>query len=231
MIKVIDIKEDIMKEDRHLAAGTRLRLRAAGTFMINVMGSPGSGKTSLLIRLISGAKATRRIAVIEGDVDSTIDAEAVFQAGAEAVQIRTGGFCHLDSAMVSWALDKLGPEKFDFIFVENIGNLICPAEHDVGAFVNIVLLSVPEGQDKPWKYPGVFRKADAVVINKIDNPDFGDFDMPALRGRLELLHPGVRVFPLSARTGTGVSALGSWLDEGRTETFSLSGREEAEKRP
>lgn len=215
MIRVIDVREEILLENRETAEAIRRRLRKAGAFLVNIMGSPGAGKTSLLLRLIPELGKTLKPAVIEGDVDSTIDAEAVSGAGAQAVQIRTGGFCHLDAAMVSRALDELDPEKFDLIFVENIGNLICPAEHDIGAFLNIVLLSVPEGQDKPWKYPGVFRKADGVVIGKIDYPDFAAFDLAALRERLEFLHPGVEVFPLSARTGEGITGLCEWIQDRR----------------
>lgn len=210
-IKLIDIKEEVLAEERGLAESIRARLRARGLTLVNLMSSPGSGKTSLILRSVARLRDAYRIAVIEGDIDSAVDAERVARDGTPAVQIRTGGSCHLSPAMVEKGLASLPLDALDLVFLENIGNLICPAECDTGATLDIAIVSIPEGDDKPLKYPLVFRMADAVVVNKIDVADRFDFDPAAFRRSLRRLNPGAPVFDVSCATGAGIGAWCDWL--------------------
>jgi len=210
-IKLIDIKEEVLAEERGLAESIRSRLRARGLALVNLMSSPGSGKTSLILRSVPALRDEFRIAVIEGDIDSAVDAERVARGGTPAVQIRTGGSCHLSPAMVEKGLASLPLEALDLIFLENIGNLICPAECDTGATLDIAIVSIPEGDDKPLKYPLVFRMADAVVVNKTDVADRFDFDTAAFRGTLRRLNPDAPVFEVSCATGAGIDTWCDWL--------------------
>jgi len=190
--------------------------------MVNVMASPGAGKTSLILRGIEKLRDRYRIAVIEADLDSTVDADKITAVGLPAVQIETGGFCHVDSKMVQAALREIDPASLDLIFLENVGNLICPAQSDTGAHINVAILSVPEGDDKPLKYPVMFRAVDAVLLNKIDFLPVTDFDPAAARERIGVLNARAPVFEVSCRTAAGIDEWVSWLVT-RIETIRKSG--------
>ena len=210
-VKLIKIKEEILSENRDLAGVVRSRLDTQKTAMCNIMASPGGGKTSLILRTIEAIAGGMNVAVIEADIDSTVDSEKVAQTGTQAVQIETGGFCHVDAAMVERALESLDVDNLDLVFVENVGNLVCTAESDTGAHVNVVILSVPEGDDKPLKYPNIFTVADAVVVNKIDYLELADFDLAAFRRHVAQLNTHAPIFEVSCRTGEGISEWVSWL--------------------
>jgi len=212
-VRLIDIKSEILSENKNLANEIRGNLEREKTYMLNLMSSPGSGKTSLILKAIDELREELRIAVIEADIDSMVDSEKVAAHGVSAVQIRTGGFCHVDAAMVEKALESMDLAAFDLIFLENVGNLVCPAECDTGATSNAMILSVPEGDDKPLKYPLMFTVCDVLVVNKIDYPDYVDFNREALRERVCSLNPRMRIFEMSCRTGKGLHAWTSWLKE------------------
>ncbi|MGW8265849.1 MAG: hydrogenase nickel incorporation protein HypB [Longimicrobiales bacterium] len=212
-VTLINIKEEILSENRELAHQLRVSLRDRGVFLMNLMSSPGSGKTSLILGVLEHLREDFRMAVIEGDVDSAVDAERISREGFPAVQIRTGGSCHLSAAMVEKGLRALPLESFDLLFLENIGNLICPAGSDTGAHLNVALVSIPEGDDKPLKYPLIFRTSDAFVVNKIDVMDHFDFDMGAFRERVRRLNPDAPVFEVSCKTGEGIERWSRWLKE------------------
>ena len=212
-ITLIKIKEEILSENKELADQLRERLDEKGVFLVNFMSSPGSGKTSLIVRSLNHLGSTYRIAVIEGDVDSAVDAERVAQEGVPAVQIQTGGSCHLTAAMVDKGLGALSLDSIDLLFLENIGNLICPVGSDTGAHLNVALLSVPEGDDKPLKYPRIFQTADAFVVNKTDVLDHFDFDLGVFRDRVRRLNPEAPVFEVSCKTGQGIDLWCRWLRE------------------
>lgn len=212
-IRLIEVREEILSDNRQLADEIRQNLLREGVFMLNLMASPGSGKTSLILETIRRLRHECRIAVIEGDIDSTVDAEKVAALGISAVQLRTGGACHLDAPMIRMALDGMDLSTIDLLLIENVGNLVCPAEFDTGAQSRAMILSVPEGDDKPLKYPLMFSVCDALMVNKIDYlPDPG-FSMAALRERVLKLNPGIRIFTGSCRTGEGLDAWASWLRE------------------
>lgn len=208
MTKVISVFENILSANDEVANDNRALLNQAGVFALNVMASPGAGKTSLIEKTIAGLRASLRIGVVEGDLASSIDADRVEAAGAAAVQINTGGNCHLDAVMLKTALPHLALADLDLLIVENVGNLICPSNFKLGTHRNILIASIPEGADKPYKYPGMYRGVDAVVLNKIDLLPYVPFDMDYFRRGVEILNPGVEVFPLSCRTDEG---LGTWL--------------------
>ena len=208
---LINIKEEILAQNRELADELRGWLRDQGIFLVNLMSSPGSGKTSLILRTLEELRAGSRMAVIEGDVDSAVDAERVAQEGFPAVQIKTGGSCHLTAAMVERGLKALDLAKLDLLFLENIGNLICPAGSDTGAHLNVALSSIPEGDDKPLKYPKIFQTSDAFVVNKTDVEEHFDFDMEAFLRRIRRLNAEAPVFEVSCKTGDGVAAWCDWL--------------------
>jgi hydrogenase nickel incorporation protein HypB len=212
-VKLIDIKEEILAANKELATQLRARLDGLGVFLVNFMSSPGSGKTSLILQTLHHLSNDYRIAVIEGDVDSAVDAERVAAEGFQAVQIRTGGSCHLTAAMVDKGLGALPLDTLDLLFLENIGNLICPVGSDTGAHLNVALLSVPEGDDKPLKYPRIFQTAQAFIVNKIDVVDHFDFDMEAFKRRMQRLNPSAPIFPVSCKTGEGVRPWCQWLRE------------------
>ncbi len=216
-VTLINIKEEVLAENKGLAEVLRKRLREQGVFLVNLMSSPGSGKTSLIVRSLAELKARYRMAVIEGDVDSAVDAERIAREGFTAVQIKTGGSCHLNAAMVEKGLAALALDSLDLLFLENIGNLICPAGSDTGAHLNVALLSVPEGDDKPLKYPLIFRTSDVLLVNKTDVTEHFDFDMDAFKARVRRLNPDAPVFEVSCKTGQGIAAWCRWL-EGRVET-------------
>jgi len=210
-IKYIDLKQQILDRNTNMAGELRGQLRSKGAFLINLMSSPGSGKTSLLLQTIKNLQARVKIGVIEGDIESLVDSEKIVAQGIPAVQLRTGGSCHLDAAMVSTALAELDLEKLDLIFVENIGNLVCPASFDIGEEKKVMILSVPEGDDKILKYPMMFSVVDALIINKTDYLSLSDFDMNALRTRMQQTNPGAAIFEISCKTGDGVDEWCDWL--------------------
>jgi hydrogenase nickel incorporation protein HypB len=206
-IRLIEVKEAILADNVKLAADMRERLGKTRTMLLNLMSSPGSGKTSLILRTLEGLKDALRLGVI----DSTVDAEKVAGQGIPAVQLRTGGFCHLDATMVAKGLDAFDLNKLDLIIIENIGNLVCPAEFDTGAHKNVMILSVPEGDDKPIKYPLMFSVCDVLLVNKIDYLSLSDFDRVILKKRVLSLNPAIRIFEISCKTGEGIGAWIDWL--------------------
>ena len=212
-VKLIKVRESIQADNDQLALDLRQDLRAEKTLLINLMSSPGAGKTSLLLQTTGRLKDDYRMAVIEADIDSTVDAERLADSGVEAIQLQTNGFCHLDVVMVQQGLDSLDTHVLDIIFIENVGNLVCPAEFDTGAALDVMILSVPEGDDKPLKYPLMFSKCDALIVNKTDflGTPLTDFDLELLEKRVRKLNGKIRMFPLSSRTGEGVEAWTDWL--------------------
>jgi len=219
-IRLIEVKEEILADNIKLAAEVRERLRKTKTMLLNLMSSPGSGKTSLILRTIEGLKGSLRLGVIEADIDSTVDAEKVASRNIPAIQLRTGGFCHLDATMVTKGIDAMAVNEFDLIIIENVGNLVCPAEFDTGAHKNVMILSVPEGDDKPLKYPLMFSICDLLVVNKIDYLSLSDFDMAALRGRVLALNPRITILEVSCKTGVGIE---SWIDWLKAEVAAFKG--------
>jgi hydrogenase nickel incorporation protein HypB len=212
-VRLIEVKEEILADNIKQAADIREQLRGKKTMLLNLMSSPGSGKTSLILRTIEGLKGTLNLGVIEADIDSTVDAEKVAARGIPAIQLRTGGFCHLDAAMVKQGIDGLAVDGLDLVIIENVGNLVCPAEFDTGAHKNVMILSVPEGDDKPLKYPLMFSICDVLLVNKMDYLPLSDFDMPALRKRVRTLNPGIRIMEISCKTGEGIDQWTHWLKE------------------
>ena len=210
-VRLIEVKEDILADNRHLADKLRAQLKSNRTYLLNLMSSPGAGKTSLIMKTIEQLQKRYRIGVIEADIDSMVDAEKVAAIGVKAVQLRTGGFCHLDATMVASGLAAFDLSAFDLIIIENVGNLVCPAEFDTGATHNAMILSVPEGDDKPLKYPLMFSVSQALLVNKIDYLGLSDFDMAALKERVKRLNPGIVVFEVSCKTGDGIEAWSEWL--------------------
>ncbi len=214
MTQRITVVEKILSANDRLAEQNRARLDAARVLGLNVLASPGAGKTSLIVRTIQALSSSLRIAVIEGDTAPvTIDSDKVSAAGAAAVQVNTGGECHLDAVMVANAFSALSLEGLDLLMVENVGNLICPAAFALGTHLTVLVASVPEGADKPYKYPGIYRGLDALILNKIDLLPYVEFDLPYFRRGVEILNPGVSFFPLSCRTGEGVEAWTEWLKQ------------------
>jgi hydrogenase nickel incorporation protein HypB len=207
----VSVVEDILSANDQLAQANRQRLDAAGVFALNLMASPGAGKTSLIERTIGGLRGEFRIGGVDGDLATSIDADRVAALGVPAVQINTGGACHLDAVMLRTALDQLALEQLDLLIVENVGNLVCPASFKLGAHCSVLIASVPEGADKPYKYPVAYRGIDALVLNKIDVLPAFDFDVAYFRRGVEALNPGLAFFPLSCKTGEGLPAWLDWL--------------------
>ncbi len=213
-MKVIAVKESIFSNNDKVADELRASLRKKGVFMINVMSSPGSGKTTLLTRLINDMKSKIRIVAMDVDIETDVDARRIAEnTGVESVQIHNGGLCHIDAQMVTDALEQADFPETDLIVLENIGNLVCPAEFDTGAHLNMMLLSVPEGDDKPLKYPLMFEKCDVVVVTKIDTLEAFDFDMKKFEERVGKLNKNARIFKVSAKIGEGIEALKNELYE------------------
>lgn len=211
-VRLIEVKEDILADNDIKAGELRESLKKSGTFLMNLMSSPGSGKTSLILRTGEKLKKSLRIGVIEADIDSKVDAEKVAASGIKAVQLKTGGFCHLDASMVETGLDAIGVEDLDLIIIENVGNLVCPAEFDTGAAKNVMILSVPEGDDKPLKYPLMFSVCHVLLVNKTDYMELSDFSMDAMEQRVRRLNPNIKIIPISCKTGEGISAWTEWLE-------------------
>ncbi len=213
MTQRIPVVEKILSANDRLAAENRARLDAAGILSLNLMASPGAGKTSLVERTVQRLQGRLRLTVVEGDIATSLDADRAAAAGATAVQINTGGDCHLDAVMLQAALAQLDLTQCDLLIVENVGNLICPSSFQLGTHRSVLVASTPEGDDKPYKYPGMYRGVDALVINKIDLLPYVTFDMDAFRRGVEILNPGVVTFPLSCRTGEGLDAWIAWIVE------------------
>ena len=211
-MKVIEIKKSVFAENDKDAANLRNELKEKGVYLLNLMSSPGSGKTTTLIQTINRLKDRLRIAVMEADIDSDVDAVKIKEAtGIESIQLHTGGMCHLDAEMTRQGLENLSGNDFDLVVLENVGNLVCPAEFDTGSCRNAMILSVPEGDDKPLKYPLMFSVCDVVVINKTDVLPYFDFDMDRCREYIALRNPNARVIPVCAKTGEGIDAFAEWL--------------------
>ncbi len=212
-VKVIEIKESIFADNDREADRIRGELKKEKTYLLNLMSSPGAGKTTTLLRTIEALKDELRIGVMEADIDSSVDAEKIAAAGVRSIQLHTGGMCHLDAGMTEQGLKEIGTEDLDLVVLENVGNLVCPAEFDTGAVKNAMILSVPEGHDKPLKYPLIFTVCDALVINKIDVLPFFDFDMEKVVEYAHMRNPALKIFPVSAKTGEGIAAWAAWLKE------------------
>lgn len=209
--RIIEIKQSVYADNNAEADRLRTEMKNGKTFLLNLMSSPGSGKTTLLKRTIGDLKNDLKIAVLEADIDSDVDARAVSDAGAEAVQLHTGGMCHLTAGMTRQGTEALDLKNIDLAVIENIGNLICPAEFDTGAAANVMILSVPEGDDKPLKYPNMFSVCDVLLINKIDVKPYFDFDTDLCIERVRKLNPDIRIFALSGKTGEGFLPWIEWL--------------------
>ena len=212
-VRVIEIKKSVYESNDREADALRGELKEKGIFLLNLMSSPGSGKTTTLKSTIAGMKDDYRIGVMEADIDSDVDAKAIAETGAKAIQLHTGGMCHLDAGMTRQGLDALEANDIEFAILENVGNLVCPAEFDTGASKNAMILSVPEGDDKPLKYPLMFSICDVVLINKIDVMPYFDFDMDACRANIAMRNPNAKVIPICAKTGEGIEEWIGWLKE------------------
>ena len=211
--RVIEVKQSVLASNEQKADELRSKMKEKGTLLINLMSSPGSGKTTMLRRTIKTLKGELDIAVMEADIDSDVDAAAISEVGVQTIQLHTGGMCHLDAAMCAQGLEGLAAGDADVIFLENVGNLVCPAEFDTGAGVNITILSVPEGDDKPLKYPLMYQVCDLVLVNKTDVMPYFDFDLDTLCKNVAMRNPKARVIPISAQTGEGMDAWYQWLRE------------------
>ena len=216
-VRVIEVKESIFADNNAEAERVRRQLKADKTFLLNLMSSPGAGKTTTLVRTIGDLKNEMRIGIMEADIDSTVDAQTVAEAGATSIQIHTGGMCHLDAGMTEQGLREIGAENFDIVVLENVGNLVCPAEFDTGASKNVAILSVPEGHDKPLKYPLMFEICHALIINKTDVLPYFDFDMEKVVEYAHMRNPELAIFPVSAKTGEGFDAWEDWLRQQSAE--------------
>ena len=212
-IRVIEVKESVFANNDARAQLLREELKQNKTFLLNLMSSPGSGKTTTLMRTIERLKDQIRIGVMEADIDSSVDAHTISTTGVKTVQLHTGGMCHLDAEMTRQGLQELGTDDLDLAILENVGNLVCPAEFDTGAVKNVMILSVPEGHDKPLKYPLIFTVCDALLINKIDVLPYFDFDMEKVVEYAHMRNPNLKIFPICAKTGEGVDAWCQWLAE------------------
>lgn len=212
-VRIIEIKESVFADNDRQADELRSELKSDKVFLMNLMSSPGSGKTTTLRGTIGALKDRLRIGVMEADIDSDVDAKAIAETGVKAIQLHTGGMCHLDAEMTRQGLTALGTDDIDLAILENVGNLVCPAEFDTGSSMNVMILSVPEGHDKPLKYPLMFEVCDAVLINKIDVLPYFDFDMKIVEEYIHMRNPSAVIFPVSARTGEGMEAWTSWLED------------------
>lgn len=209
--KILEIKQSVFENNDRQADLLREKLKKDGVFLLNLMSSPGSGKTTTVLRTIEALKEEMKIGVLEADIDSDVDAHKVSQTGAKVIQLHTGGMCHLDADMTRQGLEGLGTEDMDFVILENVGNLVCPAEFDTGASKNAMILSIPEGDDKPLKYPLMFSIVDVVLVNKIDAAEYFDFDLEAVKERVQKLNPNIKVISISAKTGEGMEEWMNWI--------------------
>ena len=209
--RVLEIKKSVFENNDREADKLREELKKDRTFLLNLMSSPGSGKTTTLKATIAALKDEMRIGVMEADIDSDVDAATIEKTGAKVIQLHTGGMCHLDAGMTRQGLEGLGTDNVDFAILENVGNLVCPAEFDTGAVKNAMILSVPEGHDKPLKYPLMFSICDVLLVNKIDVMPYFDFDLEACKQYVTKLNPNIKIIPISARTGEGIDEWAEWL--------------------
>ena len=212
-VRILEIKQSVFSNNDAQADKLRQELKGKGIYLLNLMSSPGSGKTTTLTRLIGLLKDDLKIGVMEADIDSDVDARTIAATGAKTIQLHTGGMCHLDAGMTRQGLEGLDPGDTDLVILENVGNLVCPAEFDTGAVKNAMILSVPEGHDKPLKYPLMFQVCDAVLINKIDVMPYFDFDMEKCAEYIRMRNHNAKIFPVCAKTGEGVDAFAGWLRE------------------
>lgn len=210
-VRVIEIKQSVFANNDREADRIRARLKGEGTYLLNLMSSPGAGKTTTLARTVAALKDEMRIGVMEADIDSAVDAERMAAAGVRSIQLHTGGMCHLDAGMTEQGLDELGTADLDLAILENVGNLVCPAEFDTGAVKNAMILSVPEGDDKPLKYPLIFTVCDVLLINKIDVLPYFDFDLARVTEAALRRNPKLQIFPICAKTGEGMEPWLNWL--------------------
>ena len=220
-MKIIELHKSVTESNDRDAEKLRQQLKEKKTFLINLMSAPGSGKTTLLSRVITDLKNELNIAVLEADIDASVDAERIEALGAKSIQLHTDGMCHMDAGMTRRGIEEIGVDEIDLAFLENVDNLICPAEYDTGASKNVMILSVPEGDDKPLKYPLMFETSQALVVSKTDALPYFDFDMDKLYERVRRLNPDIAIFPLSAKTGEGLEAFENWL---RDETAAWQGK-------
>lgn len=209
--KIIEVKESVFADNDREAARLRTQLKQDRTFLLNLMSSPGSGKTTTLLRTLEALKDELRIGVMEADIDSDVDAKTIADAGVKSIQLHTGGMCHLDASMTEQGLKEISTKDLDLVVLENVGNLVCPAEFDTGASKSAMILSVPEGDDKPLKYPLMFTVCDCLIVNKIDVLPYFDFDFDAMCERAKKLNPNIEIIPISAKTGEGVEKWADWL--------------------
>lgn len=212
-VRIIEIKEGVFETNNQTAHELRESLKAQGTFLLNLMSAPGSGKTTTLVQTIKALQDQLAIGVMEADIDSDVDAVTIQATGTKVVQLHTGGMCHLDAEMTRQGLEALGSDGLDLIVLENVGNLVCPAEFDTGSTKNAMILSVPEGDDKPLKYPLMFTIADVILVNKLDVAHAFDFDMERFKDNVRKRNPEAIIFPMSARTGEGMEPWIDWLKE------------------
>ena len=212
-VRILEVKQSVFANNDAQADKLRQELKEKGIYLLNLMSSPGSGKTTTLTRLIVALQDDLKIGVMEADIDSDVDAKTIAATGAKAIQLHTGGMCHLDAAMTRQGLEGLDSNDADLVILENVGNLVCPAEFDTGAVANMAILSVPEGHDKPLKYPLMFQVCDTVLINKIDVAPYFDFDFEKCTEYIHMRNPKAKIFPISAKTGEGVEAVANWLKE------------------
>lgn len=212
-VKILEVKENVFKENEVNANTVREEFKTKKKLMINVMSSPGSGKTTTLVRTIKMIQPEYKVGVMECDIDASVDAETIQACGAKSIQLHTGGMCHMDAQMTKQGLDEMGIDDIDVCFIENVGNLVCPAEFDTGADINLTILSVPEGDDKPAKYPLMYEVSDIVLVNKIDALAVFDFDKALMEERVHKLNPKAKIFYISAKTGEGFDA---WINELRS---------------
>lgn len=209
--KVLEINKSVYENNDREAEALRQELKKQQTFLLNLMSSPGSGKTTTLLRTIEALKDEMKLAILEADIDSDVDAHTVAKTGTKVIQLHTGGMCHLDAGMTRQGLDGLAADDADLVILENVGNLVCPAEFDTGAVRNAMILSVPEGDDKPLKYPLMFSLVDVLLVNKLDVMEHFDFDLALLRKRVKKLNPNLVIIPISAKTGEGIKTWADWL--------------------
>ena len=212
-VRILEVKQSVFANNDAQADKLRAELKEKGIYLLNLMSSPGSGKTTTLTRLIALLKEDLKIGIMEADIDSDVDAKTIAATGAKAIQLHTGGMCHLDAAMTRQGLEGLDASDVDLVVLENVGNLVCPAEFDTGAVKNMAILSVPEGHDKPLKYPLMFQVCDTVLINKIDVAPYFDFDFEKCTEYIHMRNPKAKIFPISAKTGEGTEAVANWLKE------------------
>lgn len=211
--RIIEVKQSVFADNNADAENLRREMKAQGTFLVNLMSSPGSGKTTTLTKLLAALPKDMKVGVMEADIDSDVDADTISRTGTRVIQLHTGGMCHLDADMTRQGVRQLGSSDLDLVILENVGNLVCPAEFDTGAALNMMILSVPEGHDKPLKYPLVFQVCDVMIVNKIDVLPYFDFDIEKVTAYARKRNPNIRIFPISAKTGEGIDVLAQWLTE------------------